>query len=116
MIVNSQLSLPLRSRKFFQQKLLLNTLKMTRLLAAVVLLLTGAANGFFVPRQNPSHSQLVLHAKGFGTKDTPAPKKRPSESASQQSSLSPPPPAENINPFPKPEESDMSEGKAALER
>jgi len=90
---------------------------MPRVLAVVVVLLSGAARGFFVPRQNPSHS-LVLQAKGFGTKDTPSPKKKQqAQPVSSQSSPPPPPPVvEAVNPFPEREEGDMSQGKAALER
>jgi hypothetical protein len=95
---------------------LLTALKMPRSLAVVVILLSGAARGFLVPTQNPSHS-LELHAKGFGAKETPAPKKKiQAEPVMAQSSAPPPPADTTIDPFPKREESDMSQGKAALEK
>lgn len=95
---------------------------MSRLLAVVAVLLSGTAQGFIPIRQTtPSCSPLVLQAKGakkgFGTKDTPAPKKSQS---TPQSAVSTPPVAPEraapVDPFPERVESDMSMGKAALER
>mmetsp|Transcript_123488 Transcript_123488/g.357059 ORF Transcript_123488/g.357059 Transcript_123488/m.357059 type:complete len:261 (+) Transcript_123488:68-850(+) len=81
---------------------------MYRIIAFSLLLCSGVSNGFFLP-QTTTSSPLVLHAKGFGTKDTPSPKKK-------QQIESPPPVKESSEPFPKREESDMSQGKAALEK
>jgi hypothetical protein len=87
---------------------------MPRSIAVVVILLSGAVRGFFVPRQNPSRS-LVLQAKGFGTKDTPAPKKKPTAPVSSQSPSPPPPVEKNIDPFPT-QTSDQNDGARALEK
>ena len=83
---------------------------MTRVLALSMLLLSGGTTEGFLVRS--SQTTTTLHAKGFSTKDgssTP-PKK------SKIAQVSPPPVIEEKTPFPVVQESDMSQGKAALER
>ena len=87
---------------------------MTRTLALSVLLLSGATEGFLAPLSafSSTRTTTTLDAKGFSTKDgssTP-PKK------SKTAQVFPPPVIEDKAPFPVVQESDMSQGKAALER
>jgi len=90
---------------------------MSRLSAVATILLWSGTTQGFVPRHVPSVSPLRLNAKGFGTQDSPAPKKKQSPPQPAQTSPSTvsesPAPSE---PFPERAESDISQGKAALER
>jgi hypothetical protein len=97
---------------------------MSRILALALLLFCNNVKGYVVPRQSRTTSQLtILHAKGFGAKDTPAPKKKPAPVQPSASSTAPatssgaaPPAPEVIDPFPERQDPDMSMGKAALEK
>lgn len=82
---------------------------MTRILALSMLLVTtGGTEGFVMPHA-ASTSTMPLHAKGFGAKDSSA-------TPPKKVQVSPPPVIEDNTPFPAIQESDISQGKVALER
>lgn len=92
---------------------------MSRILILALLLLSDNVQGFVTSRRWTTWQELtILHAKkGFGAKETPAPKKKPAQPSTTTAAAVPsPPPPEKIDPFPERDDPDMSMGKAALER
>lgn len=84
-----------------------------------LLLLGGAVQGFVVPRQQQQYlpMSVLKAAKGFGAKETPPPKNKQSTSSpftsdDENGTFGP----DDSNPFPERQESDMSQGKSALEK